>query len=412
MANRRVDEEDEQISKSELKRIDSVPKKFTVLDYIKPLMEKNLPKNESRLIRHIANYYNRNVDKLETLYMVSYPIWTQADQDILFECTGIDQDTMEEIVQNIEQPEYYQIHKYYITAVPILILFIIRYFWEKKNEKNAQMMYYYLAYSMYWMAYTRSLPMKNYDMKKEVIVYTVNNLSSKFKLKQLGSINKWLYYMMNQIMTTYERLIVSGSDYEMMTVVDAARTKIGNSFKTIANQIITNAKNKNAIMMSKTMDEEGEMLPTNSQSEEIDSLATKYTTQFFTLGVSEKICTLSAKQADVNKNEIRATISALKDSDDNFQDVKEFYGAVFSIFLSSGRYTAKDIKSTAFVAVTNNIYKKGNTANEHLLKIREILSKWLMAGSPLYRAVSRTATQSEYRKAIYFYMTYSVATES
>lgn len=407
-----IDDEEEKVDQAQLRRIDSVPKRFTILDYVSSLIDKNLPKYESKLFRYIANYYNRNLDSLETLYVEKYPIWTNADEEILFTCTGVDKDKMEEIVANIELPDFYKIHKYYIKATPIMILILIRYYWKKKEEKKYQMLYYYLAYSMYWMAYTRSLPKKNYNNKREIIIYTMNNLNTKFKLKQLGSVNKWLFHMINLIATTYHDLIASASDYELYFVVDAARTKIGNSFKTLANQIISNAANKNLILESKTKNDEGEILPTNSSTEEIDALATKYTTQFFTLPVNEKICIMAAKQSGANRGEIRATISALKDNDKNFEDVKAFYGAVFSIFFSFDRYKSSEIHSTAFVAVVNNVYKKGNTANDNLLKIRDILAKWLNAGSPLYRAVSREATQSEYRKAIYFYMTYSAATES
>ena len=405
---RKPTEVDDDIEVEKLRKVDTVAKRYTCLDYAGPLIEKNMPRNTSKLRRHITDYHSRYLDALETMYMTSYPYWiTGKDDKILFDVTGIDRAHMKELVMNIEKPDYYKVHKYYIDEVEYTICFLLRYYLLKKDRQNAALMCYYFAYSLYWMAWTRSF--KKYAPKREIVEYAINNLSDKFSLRKAGSINRWLFNMIDRIITTQEKGLLGGADYDIYYIIDLARTKIGNSVNGIANQIYDAANNGNLMFTAKTTNADGEVMASNTETEIAINLSQRYTQSFFAEPISMKAMRVAIAGAEIGAGEIRSTISNMKDDASLYDSVKEFYSAVFGIFLESKKYTAEDVRTTQFVAYMMNAYKKGNTADSNMLKIRDCLNIWLERGSPLYRALTRPASQSSFRRAIYTYMIYSAA---
>ena len=391
-----------------IRKVDTVAKRYTCLDYAGPLIEKNMPRNTSRLKRHIGDYHSRYLNALETLYMTSYPFWISGKDDkILFDVTGIDRETMKDLVMNIEKPDYYKVHKYYIDEVEYTICFLLRYYLLKKDKQMAALMCYYFAYSLYWMAWTRSF--KKYAPRQEIVEYAINNLSDKFSLRKAGSINKWLFNMIDRIITTQEKGLLGGADYDIYYIIDLARTKIGNSVNGIANQIYDAANSGNMMFTSKTTTADGEVMQSNTETEVAIHLSQKYTQTFFSEPISMKALRVATTGAEIGAGEIRSAISNMKNDSSLYDSIKEFYGAVFGIFLESGKYSADDVRTTQFVACMMNAYKKGNTADNNMLKIRDCLNAWLERGSPLYKALTRAASQSSFRKSIYTYMIYSAA---
>ena len=86
-------------------------------------------------------------------------------------------------------------------------------------------------------------------------------------------------------------------------------------------------------------------------------------------------------------------------------EVQEFYSSLFYLYLSSGdsKATAESVRSLKFLAVMKDTIKKGNSNNVNIVKMREIMDKWLQQGSNTFRVTKREGTQNSYRKAVFFY---------
>lgn len=408
---------DEELERKKVQRIvDSITPRYTIRDYLDPLFKKNLPVKGRKLCQHVAEFHNKYSYILDDLNLSDYPAFkagkttsdvSRTDDGIIYECTGADPKEVHTLITGIEvDGGYNPTMRPEVKPYTVIIPYIIRYYLQKNDKKSAQLMMYYFGYSLYWMAYTTTFP--KFKPRKEVVEYTLNTIGNKFILKQLGSINRWIYYAIDRIVTTHYDLLMDGSDYGMVYIVTNARTKIGNLMKTIGNPIHENQKNKNLVFVSNMQNGEGKNTESESDSEVIFSLADKYTSYFFSQPISRKALVTATYKAEIGADEIRSAIENIKEDTSNYDQVKAFYIAVFTLFLKDGKYKASDIKTLQFVAYINNAYKKGNTADPSMLVIRDSLNDWLTKASPLYRALSRPASQSSFRKAIYLYMTYSV----
>lgn len=399
------DEFNEKDIRAAKRDIDKVKKEFTILEYLQPLLEANIPKNTTKLLQYVAGYHRTHLNTLETIYIDSYPPFkTGKDVGIMYECSGANKDKLDDIVVNIVTPESYKIHKKVVDHPRVLALAIVRYFLITENKKALELMKYYLGYSIYWMAYTTTF--KRFTPPLGVVKYTMNSISGKFRLKQLGSVNKWIYCMVDETLAYYNELLLSGSDYEFHYILDQIRSKMGSGIKSLGNLIYANYEQGNGILDGDEVEDDGGAKNTDSRTEQIVSLATKATTLFFSEPVSIRVLQIATQRSEVGVDHIRSTIQMIKDNPKDANKVQSFYEAVFSLFLEGSKYTVDDVKSREFLVYCLNMYKKGNTTDPNMLTIRNCLVEWCTNSSPLYSQLTRGASQSSFRKSVYFYLIY------
>lgn len=392
-------------------KVDTLERKYTILDKYWPLIVERLPKNEGKLFRAIAKYRSDNIDKLETPYYTDYPVWKVEDEKIVFDVIGMTKKEVDEDTLAIERGEFYKIKKYNLTGVHVLILLYIRYYrYEVNDEKKAQMLSYYLGYSFYWMSYTTFFPA--FKPPKELVTYTVNNLSYKYVLKATGTVNKMLFYGVNESLKTLDYRLERASDYELIYLADNISGRIRGYMRELAKITYDNHENKDLIFTGSETDGDGNARLSTSGSAVAISLANTKTTEFFSHPPRDDIVNRIATQRGISRGEIRNIITYLIDHNIYYDDVHTFYECIFyAYFESTGDEDAgaKRLHSMVFVNEMDKLYRKGNNTNANVSKIKEILNAWLDVSSQLYRNASRAALKNDYRKAIFMYFVYEIA---
>ena len=81
---------------------------------------------------------------------------------------------------------------------------------------------------------------------------------------------------------------------------------------------------------------------------------------------------------------------------------------ILQLFLSEEGNNAEDIGSQKFINYCWNLYIKSNTKDKSILEIKDILDKWLEQNSKEYVKTERVTTKSNFRKAIYLYMVFTI----
>jgi len=396
------------VLEADVLKIDQIKREFSLRDKYYPMVANLLPKTEKILFRHISEYRDKNISILSSPYPTKYPIFGPDDKDIIFKCTGIDIDDMWDDIKLVPLPEGV-LKKENFIPFPVLALLIMRYFKINNNEKGLQYMYYYLAYSMWWSVFKKYF--KHYMPDEGKMIYTVNNFSNKFKLKQHKSVDGLLYNIVEPTFTgLYKDRLSRCSDSEIWYMIDGVKTKLNNQFNIIYDRYKMNAAAGNTIFKSDTfLDSEGTIRNRNSITSDVESLAQAFTTEFFSSLPNQKRVTLAAKMEGVSASELRTTINVLIDGS-MIDDVRLFYSSLFYAYLASGDpdATTASIKSTKFLVVMSNIFKKGNSLDKNIVTTKSLMNKWLEIGSATYRATNRQATLTSFKKAIYNYFILSV----
>ena len=385
---------------------DSKQQDYSIRNKYYPLVASFLPKTEKILFKHISQYRDRNIDILSTPYPIRRPLWTPDDEQILFRCTNIDNRELEKSIREVRLPEGVTEKKNF-KPVPTVMLLIMRYYALSKQEEKLKIMYSYMAYSMYWSIFEKYF---KFPPEEAVMVYTINNLSNKYKLKQFSSMDELLYYIIETTMNKYREMLERSSDSDIWYIIGQVKTRLNNSFKKIVNEYLTNRKNKEIMFKStEFIDDEGTQRIDSSVSASVESLANSYTSAFFASPPDMARVRMAAQLAGVSASELRATLNVIT-QDEAIDEVKTFYESLFYIYLTSGDPNANlnTIKSPKFLSVMRSVFKKGNSTDKNIVITRELMNKWLEKGSNTYRATKRRATMNDYRLAVYYYFILSV----
>ena len=232
--------------------------------------------------------------------------------------------------------------------------------------------------------------------------YTINEMTYKSRLKELGSVDKWLYDGVSNGINTYKERLLRGSDYELHYINEKIRSKFRNAMKTIYRAQEKNEKEKKYIFTSKTQMGE-DIIENPSKSADILSAADMYTTKFFSSPINEKALKGCLIPGGISEKDLRNVILMIADDRNNMKDLVKLFESFFYLFLDSGKYRMEDIGSMKFYVEMQRLYKPGNTNDVNRNNIKDILDKWLSMGSVTFRTTNRTATLTTFRKSIYDY---------
>lgn len=400
--------------------IDSVPKKYTLIDNFWETIEETLPKKSSELMRFIAKYREVNITKLETPYPIDYPVWSPACVRILYECSGIEEDELYKYTSNIEgvnsYVDPYLKKKDGVNAklMQFAMFLIYRYYRIHEMKKEMTIMKYYMGYYSYTMAF--NVFFKRFKPNEAAMKYTINSLSYKNFIKKLGSVHKWIYYAVDSICNTYDERIIRGSDAELLYVIDRLRLKFTDFMRNLYSKHKQIVDNKEYMFSSEIMLEDGSQRQVNSRSNEIAEISDRLVSSFFMHPISDKCIRYAtnkgSKSGSIPEKDLRNTIFLIADDAKNKPDVTEFTQALLTLFFTNTpNVTANDIRSKKFIVEMQKIYKPGNSVDKNRVVIKDIIDKWLLAGSATYRNTNRAATISIFRKSIYDYFIYKYATD-
>lgn len=389
-------------------KIDELEKVYMLRDKYYPMIEKNLPKNERTLLRHIGKYRDKNMPILSSPYLTNYPVFSQADEKVVFDACGINivemkKDTYQTTLLSGKMATS---KKKNFQPIQILLVLIMRYYILTKQQKKLNVIYHYYAYSIYWSVFTSWF--RKYLPREGTMIYTIDNLSNKFIIKQLKSLDAMLFYAVdNTIKLQWDR-IISSSDGEISYIIDGLKTKVNNYFGGVAKIFYENHEKGEIVFRGEEFLEDGSQRDVKSIGGDVEMLAQELTTKFFSEPPRQDIINQVSRLKGVSSSELRNTLTLLVD-EQLIEEVKSFYESIFFLYFSDDNSKDKNVKSMSFLGIMESIYKKGNSNDKNIRTIKELMNKWLDRGSTTYRATSRLATQNDFRKAIYYYFIFLVS---
>ena len=110
---------------------------------------------------------------------------------------------------------------------------------------------------------------------------------------------------------------------------------------------------------------------------------------------------MAARNRQISVSALKNAINEiLKRYDD---EIKELVQLILQLFLEDGTKQPRMIKSQSFFIFCSNIYLKSNTMDKSIIRIKDLLDKWLTETSENYTKTERIATKNNFRAALYFY---------
>lgn len=372
-------------------------------------IESFIPKTDHILMRYIAKYE----DKYSTILSSPYPydklpfIENGDDGNIIWKCTRIDPDELKADMKKVPLPKGVT-EKAAFKPLQVAMLLIIRYYYITKQTDKLNAMCRYYGYTIYWHRFNKQWR-KGID--KEVMVYTINNITYRSIIKKEGSVKGFISYIAKGRFDYYINELIQCTDEDIRIITNAVHSDMGNKIVKLSQDYYDNYKKGNRIYLSETMiDDEGTQRVDKSITASVEMLAQKYTTDFFMSHINVQRVKKSAEYAkEVSAKELKSTLDYIINSVEP-KDLYDFYSALFYLYLDQDDpdATVDSIKSLNFLASTMELIRKGNSIDKNISKIRELTDKWLMHGSNTFRVTSREGTKTNYRKAVYYYFIFCV----
>lgn len=376
-----------------------------LIENLYPVVEGTLdanPKNIIALQKTVSKYLDRNMERLTTSGPLKRNFFSDADRQELYLNIGINADMVNRVIgMSSYIKEWFALKMPFSVACTMAIIYAKR---HKKEDLN-NFLIMYLILSMYPLLHAKYFP---YLPKPEIMEYTINNLSNKYKIKQKGTIWNALMDTAMVCDRTYTKSITNGTDKDIALYIEAMYTRINALLKKVWQAYYRNEKDKNLMGVEQDIHDENILKTSESNSFITERIANSVAMKLAVSGPDPKLIEIAAKLNDVSFNDIRVTINQLYADKQNSKEIKKVITNIMILFLTSGQNKVTEIHSNKFILSCMAIYKSANTGDKMIIEIKKILDKWLAKYSARYKATNRVATLNSFRKALFMFFVFTI----
>ena len=367
----------------------------TFLKLLYPTVEKNLKVKSGQFVAEVARFIDSRSSVLSMPGPSKRLYFSPSEKNVICRHMGITLEDCQDALNKCPLQE-----QWYKSNVPFNIAcsLAIRYYTLNRRERELNMALTALGLSMYAGQQFHYFP---YEPNENIMNYTINNLSNKFKIKQLGNILKAVQYTIRAAHDTYKEDIIKGTDEDIRKYVTRLATRINQFVKKIVSEF-HEVKNKGLYLNTETDDysEENYHVTSNNSlaiARIAESIALKIVSQPIQHGRAE----MAARSRQISTSALKNAINEiLKRYDD---EIKELVQLILQLFLEDGTKQPRMIRSQAFFVFCSNVYLKSNTMDNSIIRIKNLLDRWLTETSENYTKTERIATKNNFRAALYFY---------
>ena len=377
-----------------------------LLDNIYPIIEGTFnsnPNNIKALQNTISAYLDRNMSKLSTSGPIHRTLFIDSDKNALFNATGVRPELVNKV---IPESNYIKNHwKNIASPFNVVSALVICYAKRKNNSDLAAFALMYLVLSMYPSLHHKYFP---FEPDEQIMDYTINNLSNKYKIKQQGTI--WNALLDTAIICdkTYTKNIINASDKDITGYIEALKTRLNALIKKIRNEFGKNYNDKNIIGVEKDNEDPNAFSQAESNTYMVERLSNSINLKLAMSGPDLKIVEVCSRLNDISMNDLRTVVTSMVSDKENSKDIKKMIASILVLFISEGQAKVSEIRTNKFVLTCLQIYKKSNTGNKSIIAIKSLLDLWLARYSTRYKASNRPATLNNFRKALFTFFIFTI----
>lgn len=342
------------------------------------------------------------------------PIFTNAEQTQMYETLGLTEAKLKEVLGKLKKSD----SRWGIQGVnyPFMLANVlsIRHWTinqDKKQLQNALSYFIVFQYPLLHYKYFR------YEPTESVMLYVVNNLSNKFRLKQNGNLWNTLVEIVMGAYELHKPRIKNGDDDGLVRFLTDARTRMNSFMRKIGNEFYE-AHNSGVYLQSEADNfEEDKYYEADSNTLLVARITTKTLSRLVINGPDMKLVELAAKNCDVSVNQLRNCTQSMCNGDHQ-EDIRQILESLLNIYLVTGnrerkgkRKTGTDVGTNDFLIYSMNVYKKSNTVDPDVIRIKEILDRW-MEESDIRKRIGSPTQIGAFRRALYMFFVLTLVKEN
>lgn len=351
----------------------------------------------------VASYVDRNVNRLSTAGPSKRTLFSDMERNKVYDLIDFDPKVCKAIVK---QSNYIKA-SWKIVNEPfnLVMMMILRYAKLNQLDQINQLAVTYLTLSMYPSLHYKYF---KFEPNEAIMQYTINNLSNKFKVKQVGNILQALVDTTALADKTYDKNIRHANDKELTDYINAYKTRLNSLIKKIRDAFEKDYRSGNYMNTERDNEDENDFKTSDSNSLLIQRIVDQVVLKLSVNGPDSRIVDISAKMNQVSVNETRNTLNQLTQNKDESVNIRALCESILYLYLFNGENHVNDLNGSKFLTFCLAVYKKSNTNDENVIKVKSILDTWIEKYSETYRKTQRVATLNNFRRALYTFFVFTL----
>lgn len=351
----------------------------------------------------VASYVDRNVNRLSTAGPSKRTLFSDMERNKVYDLIDFDPKICKAIVK---QSNYIKASwKIVNDPFNLVMMMILRYAKLNKLDQINQLAVTYLTLSMYPSLHYKYF---KFEPNEAIMQYTINNLSNKFKVKQVGNILQALVDTTALADKTYDKNIRHANDKELTDYINAYKTRLNSLIKKIRDAFEKDYRSGNYMNTERDNEDENDFKTSDSNSLLIQRIVDQVVLKLSVNGPDSRIVDISAKMNQVSVNETRNTLNQLTQNKDESVNIRALCESILYLYLFNGENHVNDLNVSKFLIFCLAVYKKSNTNDENVIKVKSILDTWIEKYSETYRKTQRVATLNNFRRALYTFFVFTL----
>jgi hypothetical protein len=351
----------------------------------------------------VASYVDRNVNRLSTAGPSKRTLFSDMERNKVYDLIDFDPKICKAIVK---QSNYIKASwKIVNDPFNLVMMMILRYAKLNKLDQINQLAVTYLTLSMYPSLHYKYF---KFEPNEAIMQYTINNLSNKFKVKQVGNILQALVDTTALADKTYDKNIRHANDKELTDYINAYKTRLNSLIKKIRDAFEKDYRSGNYMNTERDNEDENDFKTSDSNSLLIQRIVDQVVLKLSVNGPDSRIVDISAKMNQVSVNETRNTLNQLTQNKDESINIRALCESILYLYLFNGENHVNDLNGSKFLTFCLAVYKKSNTNDENVIKVKSILDTWIEKYSETYRKTQRVATLNNFRRALYTFFVFTL----
>ena len=377
------------------------------------------PQGDRKFKQLIGQYMDRNSQKLRTpgpTYLVPF---TSNDKAQYCELFGLEyklsgsakeqkisipfvDDLIDQVIKQLGSSSDFKLLKG--NQIFWIFYCCIRYYHVKKDEKGLNSALAIYALSDYPAVFSTFF---KYGADPAVMQYTIDNLTEKYIIKQQGNIFGALFVSIQNSYSFLKNWMNDASDKEIIRWIQRIRNDQKSMIKKICDQYMKNhAAGLRVTLTKDTYDEVPLDVEAQNKTSSVEVVGRKITLKILTQDINLKLISIVARISGVSISECRFYISKIL-NEKYTDDIQRFIEAILFLYLYDENKKAEDINSRYFLHWSEDLFRRTNSNNDNIKRIKETLDKWAKE-TGVHDKYKREASRVNYKKAIFFYFIFSI----
>jgi hypothetical protein len=362
-----------------------------------------------KIIEFVMHYIDRNSESLFIIGPYKRLIFVEKQHaDPLFTLLEIEKKYITSIIRKYPKimSNFHTLNNPFFFLMTALIIIYGEDVGDRLSEEARNSCIIFMALRFYSSRIGHQF---KFEPNKDIMEYTINNLSNKFVLKNEGSVYKLLVKLSNDNYNTVGvNLLKTHDDYYFVYYIMNISTKINNNLKSIYVEYMKNHANKNYLAQTddKHDDEKSTIRDLSNLSSSIETIANKVYMSLKQNGLDYELFDNAVSITRLRASNIRSVLDRIIEDETSL--LKEQIIIILQIFLMDSNHRVNMIHSRYFHTWALSIYKVSNTNSVLIMRHKEILDGWLKKYSEAYVLTNREGTKLSFRKSIFIYIVDSI----